>query len=543
MITPLWLCRTSKGGRFLSALLIVVCISTMMGQHVYGETAYKGTVKCKSGIVRENASQTSACAFCVKEGEAVYVLSEEKTKDGTVWYRISLQNSVGYIRSDLIRKSDEKVDITLTSEEKTDEKPASETQEENKEENKQESKTASVKGTSVRIRSKEVVGSVVCQLNEGHTLTILEENTADDSNLWYKVSFEYDGQQKEGYVRSDLVNLTATSTSSEPVALSDEEFEKAVADFPEDYKVKLRTLHATYPNWKFVAVDTGLNWDDVVENESVIGKNLTSKSSVASWKSTAPQAYNSSTGEWYGFDGGAWAAASKDIIKYYLDPRNFMDASGIFQFETLEYQDYQNEEGLGKLLVNSFMGGSYTDTDGVTRSYANTFLEAGKEYGVNPYHLASRCLQEQGLYGKSDSISGTVPGYENLFNYFNIGAYAASGNSAEINGLIYASGSDEDMSRPWNSRKRSIMGSTKYISEKYIKKGQNTLYFQKFNVVNKENGIYAHQYMNNICAAAIEGARMKNAYDDPNSSLVFRIPVYGNMPESPCAKPGTGTEQ
>ncbi len=538
MITPLWLRGASKGGRFLSALLVIACVSGVMSQHVYGETAYKGSVKCKSGIVRESASQTSECAFCVKEGEQVYILSEEKGKDGNTWYRISLQNSTGYIRSDLITKSKEKVNITVPSASDN----AAEAAEKNTETNeKQEEtkKTVSVKGTSVRIRSKEVTGSVVAMLNEGHTLTVLEELTASDENVWYKVSFEHEGSQKEGYVRSDLVNtgVTGASSDTETAVVSDEEFEKAIEGFPEDYKVKFRELHSKYPGWKFVAVHTGLNWDDVIKSESVIGKNLTSKSSVASWKSTEPQAYNKNTGEWYGFDGGAWAAASSEIIKYYMDPRNFLDENSIFQFETLEYQEYQNEEGLNKLLVNSFMGGSYTDADGVTRSYTNTFLEAGRQNGVNPYHLASRCLQEQGLYGKSDSVSGTVPGYENLFNYFNIGAYAASGNSAEINGLIYASGSDEDMSRPWNTRSRSIMGASKYISEKYVKKGQNTLYFQKFNVVNKENGIYSHQYMNNVCAAAIEGARMSKAYTDTSSALVFMVPVYDNMPESPCPKP------
>ena len=141
------------------------------------------------------------------------------------------------------------------------------------------------------------------------------------------------------------------------------------------------------------------------------------------------------------------------------------------------------------------------------------------------------------MTGTSGSVTGTVSGLENLFNFFNIGAYAANGNTAITNGLIYAAGTEDAYYRPWNTRYKSIMGSAKYVSERYVKKNQNTLYFQKFNVVNSENGLYSHQYMTNIQAASSEAARMKKAYSDLNTALVFKIPVYNNMPETVCAKP------
>ena len=43
--------------------------------------------------------------------------------------------------------------------------------------------------------------------------------------------------------------------------------------------------------------------------------------------------------------------------------------------------------------------------------------------------------------------------------------------------------------------------------------------------------------MSNIQAASSESARMKKAYTDTNSTLVFRIPYYYNMPDTPCEKP------
>ena len=452
--------------------------------------------------------------------------------DGQIWYAISFLNNKkpenGYVRSDLTEGITPYESLTKTEEPK--EEPAGNTAEEPK----QPESSASIKGMGVRIREKVVNGNIVAQLDTGYPIEVLEEVNADDGYKWYRIKFSKNDKEREGYVRSDLVTIVNTNYNSQS---SDADFEEQIKEFPDDYKAQLRALHEKYPNWQFEAVKTGLEWSDVVKNESKVGRNLVAKTSIASWKSTEPQAYNWASNTWYGFDGGSWAAASTELIQYYLDPRNFLDDSGIFQFETLEFKDYQNVDGVKNALAGTFMAGDYSDTDGETRSYASTFFEAGQNYGINPYHLASRAVQEQGVLGRSQSIAGNVSGLENLFNYFNIGAFAANGNSATINGLYYAAGADENYLRPWNSRYKSINGSAKYIADKYVSVGQNTLYFQKFNVVNSKNGIYSHQYMSNIVAASYESARLKKAYSDLNTKLIFRIPVYNNMPSAKCVKP------
>ncbi len=456
-------------------------------------------------------------------GHSVTVTEEKTGSDGNKWYGIAYTyNSTaqsGYIRSDY-----------LTVEEAVVTTPPAATNS-----NTDGTTKGTVKGTAVRVRESAVNGTVVVQLNTDHSVTVTGETTGSDGYKWYQISFEYGGAAKTGFIRSDFVNIIQTAAST-TVATS-EEFEKAIADFPEAYKNPLRTLHTKYPNWTFQPVKTNLEWSNVAAAETAVGKNLISKSSVSSWKSTSPQAYDWNTDNWYGFDGASWVAASPEITLFYLDPRNFLDENGIFQFETLEYEGYQNEAGVSNILASSFMSSSFTDTDGAARSYASTFVEAGTTMGISPYHLAARSLQEQGMTGTSGSVTGTVAGLENLFNFFNIGAYAANGNTAVVNGLIYAAGTEDAYYRPWNTRYKSIMGSAKYVSERYIKRGQNTLYFQKFNVVNTENGLYSHQYMTNIQAASSEAARMKKAYSDLNTSLVFKIPVYNNMPEAVCAKP------
>ena len=452
--------------------------------------------------------------------------------DGQIWYAISFLNNKkpenGYVRSDLTEGITPYESLTKTEEPK--EEPTGNTTEEPK----QPESSASIKGMGVRIREKVVNGNIVAQLDTGYPIEVLEEVNADDGFKWYRIKFSKNDKEREGYVRSDLVTIVNTNYNTQS---SDADFEEQIKEFPDDYKAQLRALHEKYPNWQFEAVKTGLEWSDVVKNESKVGRNLVAKTSIASWKSTEPQAYNWASNTWYGFDGGSWAAASTELIQYYLDPRNFLDDSGIFQFETLEFKDYQNVDGVKNALAGTFMAGDYSDTDGETRSYASTFFEAGQNYGINPYHLASRAVQEQGVLGRSQSIAGNVSGLENLFNYFNIGAFAANGNSATINGLYYAAGADENYLRPWNSRYKSINGSAKYIADKYVSVGQNTLYFQKFNVVNSKNGIYSHQYMSNIVAASYESARLKKAYSDLNTKLIFRIPVYNNMPSAKCVKP------
>ncbi len=447
-------------------------------------------------------------------GSTVTVINEGESEDGRQWYEISYKFNkdeyTGWILKDYVKVEENKSDYT-------------------------DALTGLVKGSGIRVRESAVNGTVVEQLNSGHRVNIAGETLGSDGAKWFFIEFTCKGVEKKGYIRSDYVNVITTVESTKPS--SDADFEKSISCLPDSYKANLRALHSKYPNWQFEVVNTGLDWNEALSAESSVGKNLVAKNSISSWKSTEPQAYNWSTNAWYGFDGGTWASASKELIAYYMDPRNFLDESGIFQFEKLDCMDYQNEDGVKNIIAGTFMDSSFTDTDGVERNYVSTITEVSRETGISPYHLATRIIQEQGIYGSSNSISGTVPGYEGYFNYFNIGAYAASGRNATTNGLIYAKGDDGTYGRPWNSRYRSILGSAKYIAEKYVKLGQNTLYFEKFNVVNSGSGIYKHQYMSNVQAASSESARMRKAYSDKNTTLVFRIPVFSNMPDLPCEKP------
>lgn len=474
---------------------------------------HKGAVNGINVNVRRKPGNGEVITW-LSTGSTVTVTNEQTLEDGNKWYEISYKFNrdeyTGWMRSDYIKVENNTSDYT-------------------------DALTALVRGSGVRVRESAVNGTVVEQLSSGHRLSILGEVSGSDDQKWYYIEFTCKGVEKKGYIRSDYVNVITTAASTK---LSDDvDFENSISPLPEAYKANLRTLHEKFPNWRFEAVETGLDWNEAVEAECSVGKNLVAMNSISSWKSTAPQAYNWGSNSWYGFDGGTWASASRELISYYMDPRNFLDESGIFQFETLDSLDYQNEEGVARIAEGTFLNSSFIDTDGAERSYVSVITEAARAAGISPYHLTTRILQEQGLYGRSQSISGTMSGHEGYFNYFNIGAYASNGRLPVENGLIYAAGNDEEYYRPWNSRYKSILGSAKYVAERYVKKGQNTLYFEKFNVVNKQNGIYSHQYMSNIQAASSESARMRKANTDTQATLVFRIPYYYNMPDAPCEKP------
>lgn len=249
----------------------------------------------------------------------------------------------------------------------------------------------------------------------GDTVTVESTVKGSDGSEWYKISYSKSGSEKSGYVSSEYISVSG----SQQVGSSDKDFESYLdkQGFPESYKPALRELHSKYPNWVFTAQQLEMTWDKALKEENVLGRNLVHSSALASWKSMEKGAYDFENNQWYGLD-GSWVAASKEIIAYYMDPRNFLDDTYIFMFENLSYnKDIHNIGGVKAILSDTFMSGSYTCPDTKkTYSYAQTFMDAAEKSGVSPYHLASRCRNEQGVNGAPQSL-GTVKGYENYFNF------------------------------------------------------------------------------------------------------------------------------
>ena len=117
-------------------------------------------------------------------------------------------------------------------------------------------------------------------------------------------------------------------------------FEKSLEEFPESYRDSLCALHKEHPNWTFEAVNTGLDWNTVLANESKLRRKLVPASghsmslglmdnsrwyqTPTAWKAydEIDGAFNYDKNEWVGFDTGQWNQASPAAISYVMDPRN-----------------------------------------------------------------------------------------------------------------------------------------------------------------------------------------------------------------------------
>ena len=306
------------------------------------------------------------------------------------------------------------------------------------------------------------------------------------------------------------------------------------------YSTLLDNLLKEHPNWTFTILFTGLNWDTVIKNETTAahGRNLVQNKS----------------GEWVcsvcgdkPYDNGSWRCASASTVSYYMDPRNSLYEDYIFQFENLKWVDGKYTlDGIEKIIDDcDYLQGSkitYTNTSGKTstinKSYAQVIMDAAKEAGISPYHLASRIRQEQGP-GKNASATATgkYSGYNGYYNFLNVNA---SGNGSETiikNALEYAK------KQGWTDPEKSIKGGAKFLAQEYIQYGQNTLYLQKFDVDDSDGDLYWHQYQQNVSAAKSESTDIMQTYKGIDSNLDmpfnFVIPVFENMPSTKCAMPGT----
>lgn len=229
-------------------------------------------------------------------------------------------------------------------------------------------RAATVNGDILNVRSAPGTGSpLVTRLTYGTAVTVIGEEHASDGVVWYRIRFTSGAQTQEGYVSSQYIKF--------PVVYSaDADFEAYLNEqrFPESYKASLRVLHAEHPSWVFQAEHTGLDWAEVIDNESMVGANLVDKNSISSWKSTEYGAYDWNTGSWPGFDGASWVAASRDIVCYYMDPRNFLDDSYVFQFLLHTYDGAnQTRDGLLTMIAGTFLEGSANSGAGSRQSEVN----------------------------------------------------------------------------------------------------------------------------------------------------------------------------
>lgn len=422
-----------------------------------------------------------------------------------------------------------------------------------------------VTGVSVRVRDKASInnGIILDKLYSPKIIEILSTTTDSSegdkegcSKNWFKISYSNEENKTiTGYICSEYVKIMPDVTT---------EFDPLT--FPESYRSALTSLHEKYPTWIFVPINTNQDFEKSSYEFSRNDKSLIYYTFDVGYRSISTTSYNYKKDEFYYHpqEGRRWYYASQDTVKYYLDPRNFLNEENIFMFESLEYNaNVHNKNSVEQILGNTFMTASTLLEDGLTykekyNGYATWFMNAAEKYSVNPIHLAARVRQEVGANG-SIATSGATFTYtykengqdkifksKGLYNLFSIGAYGYS--PPAIAGLVYANGgvygTNTKYERPWTSPEKAILGGAAVIDNGYVSKGQNTIYFERFNVNPKtQNTLFAHSYMTNISAPVQEARTSYDAYKNAgllDEILIFEIPIYNNMPTNNVSLPNKG---
>ena len=294
------------------------------------------------------------------------------------------------------------------------------------------------------------------------------------------------------------------------------------------YKSLIQTLVKNNPNWTFKLYETGLDWETVINSEyqghGSSPKNLVPSSYSSAWICSicGTRGYDTS---------GRWYCASRKAIEHTMDPRNTLNETSIFQ-----YLQLSNDKNITKAQVATMAS---------TISYLNNqkLIDAIYEvandpnYNINPFYIIGKILQEQGS-GASALCSGQGYNgqYVGYYNLFNVGASGNGTAQVILNGLAYAK------NKGWDTPQKSIMGGLNLIKS-YIARGQDTLYYQKFNVV--ATPYYSNQYAQNILDSQSIGTILKGYYKDASlldSKFTFIVPLFKNMPASKVPSPSISSE-
>ena len=292
-------------------------------------------------------------------------------------------------------------------------------------------------------------------------------------------------------------------------------------------KKMIENLQKQHPNWNFKVMYTGLDWATVIKEESKHGRNLigaNQKNYSGDW--LCRECKNKT------YSGGNWVCVSSDAIAYMMDPRNSLYYEDVFQFLELSYDStviYDSN------IIKSILNNSFLD-DGNLDNYIKTIINRSKEKNVNPYYIAGKIIQEQGTRGGSTFKMKTTEDGKTVYYYniFNINATGSTTTAIVSNALSWA------QDKGWNTIEKCLIGGVDFIANGYITIGQDTMYFEKFDVI--ADTYYTHQYAQDVMYAQNQGEKLRRILEGINATeyaYTFVIPLYENMPSSACVRPST----
>ena len=217
-----------------------------------------------------------------------------------------------------------------------------------------------------------------------------------------------------------------------------------------------------------------------------------------------------------------------NLLPTQLNPSSW--AYGTKEFNQFAKLD-GGRSGLSADQLNSFI--ATNGAGGALSGKGQAFIDAANTYGVNDVYLLSHAILES-AWGKSELAKGFV--YDGAtevdgklypagtyYNFFGIGAV----DSGPLSG-----GRAMAVKMGWNSPEKAITGAAQWIKSNYLSKGQNTLYFMKWDLANAiSSGTVWHQYATSVTWATGIARVMGDcfAYAGVNpypSGMKFILPQY-----------------
>ena len=200
--------------------------------------------------------------------------------------------------------------------------------------------------------------------------------------------------------------------------------------------------------------------------------------------------------------------ASYDDVKYYLNPQNFTDDYGLYQF-----LDLSGSNGMDADKINSYLAAK-----GVLENMGDVFINAAKKNNISEIYLAVHACLESGN-GSSQLATGVEVNGVTVYNMFGIGAV----DSDPVRG-----GAEYAYTQGWTTVEAAIEGGAEWISKNYVNSGQNTLYKMRWN----PDRPGTHQYATDVAWASKQAKTLKNMFSAfPGAKLTFEFPIYKNQPE------------
>ena len=210
------------------------------------------TVKAPTAFIRTTPDKTSEPVGSTSSGKTITIISQTTDASGYVWYEVRVEdNKTGYIRSDLVNvdSSSGTIPTSSAAPAQSSEQPAATASgAEIPPETGMDAQYATIKVQSGIVRSAAGKNNGKVDSLPQNTQVIVSGQTEGSDMTWYYITFTgTNGEEKTGYVRSDVITLGEMVPVEEPQQEEPQDTEQEVQDTEpqvpvhQDYEVVYET--------------------------------------------------------------------------------------------------------------------------------------------------------------------------------------------------------------------------------------------------------------------------------------------------------------